>query len=132
MEICRNPHQSGPSQLICPCLEGCVRINKEIGKRGRIESGGHPGTTEICLTLISPHRLYVPQSRKEGEGKSLLYQDTKNKVVTFLKSKTSSNHTLGQNILSYNLEGARIGLNSLTFTQGENRSTSVNSHIFPF
>ena len=68
-----------PPQLICLCLEGCVRINKEIGKRGRIESGGHPGTTEICLTLISPHRLYVPQSRKEGEGKRLLYQDTRNK-----------------------------------------------------
>ena len=49
-------------------------------QRHRIESGGHPVNTEICPMFIS-QRLYLPQSKKVGEGKTLLYQDTKNKVI---------------------------------------------------
>ena len=43
--------------------------------------------------LFIPHRLYISQSKKEGEGKRLLYQDTKNKQRNYLPN------TLGQNIL---------------------------------
>ena len=50
--------------------------------------------------MFIPHKLYIPQSKEEGESKRLPYHDTRtNKVITFLVPKTPSNHTLGQNTL---------------------------------
>ena len=41
------------------------------------------------------HRLYIPQAKEEGEGKRFLYQDARNKVITFSIPKASSDCTLG-------------------------------------
>ena len=75
----------------------------------------------------------MPQSTKGKESKRLFYY-TRNKAITTLIPKTPSNHTLGQGILLValswikspvsNLEGARLGLNSLRWRG----PTSVGSH----
>lgn len=49
-------------------------------QRHRIELEGHLVNAEIHPVFIS-HRFYILQSNEEGEGKTLLYQDTKNKVI---------------------------------------------------
>ena len=74
-------------------------IDREIDKRQQIDSDGHPVNTAISLVFVS-HSLYGPQTRNEGEGKRLLYQDTKSKQSSYLLiPKASSNHTLGQSLL---------------------------------
>lgn len=55
-----------------------MSIKKKIDKRQLIESGENLVNSEIHL-VFNFHRFSIPQSRKEGEGKRLLYQDTKNK-----------------------------------------------------
>lgn len=42
-----------------------------------MELGGHLVNNEFCLIFFS-HRLSMPQSKEEGEGKRLLYHDTRN------------------------------------------------------
>lgn len=97
--FCVGPHTEGhllgPARHIYPCFSGSLWIKKEIDKRQQWR--GYRVNTEIPLVFVS-YGLYIPQSRKEGEGKRLLVHDTKNKV-TFLLPKTSSNLMLGQTIL---------------------------------
>lgn len=105
-----------------------------------MESGGHPVSTVIRLKFVVPGS-YKLTSKTGGGGQkggsrqktSLPMQGTniftslllntcqlcpksKHPDDWPLKSKLSSSHTLGQNILLHNLEGARRGLNSLTFS----------------
>lgn len=76
----RRQHQLGPTQFIHPCLDGIMKIKKEIDKRQLIKSGGHPGNTEICPAFILTG--FIPQSKEEEEGKRLLLPRYKrNKVI---------------------------------------------------
>ena len=115
----------GPTQLICLCLEGSMRIEKQR----RDGWSSWEGISEYCdrPLFISPN-VYIRQSRKEGEGKRLLYQDTKNKTVTFLISKTSSNWSkyLRWNLLSVTLKQQNAW--TLWPLVKVNESTSVGSH----
>ena len=124
-----------------------MRIKNEIDKRQQLESGGHPVDAVNCLKFITQSSILQP---KREESKRLSYRDTKNKQISFSYLQMSSNHTLeqtsfclgktffnhslGQNILSYNVEGARISLNSLIFSQGGTDSllwTPTNVRLFP-
>ena len=53
-----------------------MKSEREIDRRQLIELGGHLVNTEACLVFVS-HNLYIPQSRKKGEGKRLFFFFTK-------------------------------------------------------
>lgn len=75
-------------------------LRKKIDERLKIKSEGHSSEYWIRFMFIS-NSLFIHQSRKEGKGERLFLTQIQRtqKVVTFLVSKTSNKHTLGQNIL---------------------------------
>ena len=77
-----------------------------------------------------------PNPKRRGKTKDIFVKiQGTNEVITFLIPKALSHDTLGQNILLVattwvklpisNFEGARIGLNLLTFVQG-----GMNPHLW--
>ena len=94
-----------------------MKIKKEIDKRQETGSDGHPVSTVLLPKLTTQNALYT-QIQNRGKTKDFLtIIQRQNKLIFSSHLQTSSKHTLGQNILSYNLEGAIISLNSLTFSR---------------
>lgn len=80
-------HQPSPAWLICPCLEGSVRIKKwqvektEIQKKRqshRTDLGGQPSESWICPWLFLIGFIYPNPGVGVG-SKRLLYHDPRNK-----------------------------------------------------